>query len=113
MTMLLMQLDLPAPVCPAISTCGNVARLLMTARPAMSRPMATSSGWVAFFASSLARMSPSVTSGRVLLGTSTPIALRPGIGARMRTSWLAIEYAISLASPVTLETFTPGASSSS
>ena len=33
-----------------------------------------------------ARMSPSVTSWRCLFGTSTPIALRPGIGARMRTS---------------------------
>ena len=85
-TMLLMQLDLPAPVWPAMSTCGNVARFDITARPAMSRPIATSSGCVAFFVSSLARMSPSVTTGRALFGTSTPIALRPGIGARMRTS---------------------------
>ena len=88
--MLLMQLDLPAPVWPAISTCGNVARFANTAWPAMSRPMLTSSGCFAFFASGLLRMSPSVTIGRILFGTSTPIALRPGIGARMRTSWLAI-----------------------
>jgi hypothetical protein len=31
-------------------------------------------------------MSPSETITRVLLGTSTPMALRPGMGARMRTS---------------------------
>ena len=88
--MLLMQLDFPAPVAPAISTCGNVARLASTDFPAMSRPMPTSRGWTARFASSVARMSPSVTMGRSRFGTSTPIALRPGMGARMRTSWLAI-----------------------
>ncbi len=111
--MLLIQLDLPAPVWPAMSTCGNVARFENTARPAMSRPIATSSGCFVFFASGLLRMSPRVTSGRILLGTSTPIALRPGMGARMRTSWLAIAYAISLERLVTLLTFTPAASSSS
>ena len=111
--MLLMQLDLPAPVAPAMRTCGNVARLASTDLPAMSRPIPTSSGCTARFASSVARMSPRVTIGRSRFGTSTPIALRPGIGARMRTSWLAIAYAISLLSPVTRFTFTPGASSSS
>ena len=88
--MQLMPLDLPAPVAPAISRCGVVARLRNTARPAMSLPMATSSGWVAVFASGDARMSPRLTSWRVWLGTSTPIAERPGIGARMRTSVAAI-----------------------
>ena len=58
----------------------------MTARPAMSRPRATSSGWVARAASGEARMSPSATSWRRRLGTSTPMADLPGMGARMRTS---------------------------
>ena len=43
----LMQDDLPEPVAPEMRTCGISARLAMTARPAMSRPMATSSGWLA------------------------------------------------------------------
>ena len=45
--MQLMPLDLPAPVAPAISRCGVVARSRNTALPAMSLPMATSSGSVA------------------------------------------------------------------
>ena len=46
--MQLMPLDLPAPVAPAISRCGVVARSRNTALPAMSLPMATSSGPVAW-----------------------------------------------------------------
>ena len=88
--MQLMQLDLPAPVAPAISRWGVVARLRNTDRPAMSLPIATSSGWVAVLASGEARMSPRLTSWRVWLGTSTPMAERPGIGARMRTSVAAM-----------------------
>ena len=41
-------------------------------------------------ASADAMMSPRLTSWRVWFGTSTPIAERPGIGARMRTSVAAI-----------------------
>ncbi len=37
--------DLPDPVAPEMRMCGISARLAMTARPAMSRPMATSRGW--------------------------------------------------------------------
>ena len=88
--MQLMPLDLPAPVAPAMSRWGVVARLRNTARPAMSLPMATSSGCVAWRASVEARMSPSETSWRVWLGTSMPMAERPGIGARMRTSVAAM-----------------------
>ena len=36
----LMQLDLPAPVAPAMSRCGMVARFTLNGRPAMSRPEA-------------------------------------------------------------------------
>ena len=86
----LMHDDLPAPVAPAMRTWGIVARLARIGLPAMSRPTATSSGWVALRASSLARMSPTVTSCLRLLGTSTPMACLPGMGARMRTSGVAI-----------------------
>ena len=43
----LTRLDLPAPVAPAISTCGIVARFTIRARPWTSLPRATSSGCVA------------------------------------------------------------------
>ena len=39
-----MQDDLPEPVDPDTRTCGISARLTITARPAMSLPIATSSG---------------------------------------------------------------------
>ncbi len=81
-----MQDDLPEPVDPDTRTWGISARLATTARPAMSRPRATSSGWVALPASGEARMSPSATRTRRRLGTSTPMADFPGIGARIRTS---------------------------
>ena len=86
----LRQLDLPAPVAPAMRRWGMVARFIITALPLMSRPTATSSGWVARLASGEARMSPRATICRSVLGTSTPMACRPGIGARMRTSGDAI-----------------------
>ena len=111
--MQLMPLDLPAPVAPAISMWGVVARSRNTALPAMSLPMATSSGLVALAASGELRRSPSATSWRWWLGTSTPIAERPGMGARMRTSTAAIAYAMSFWRLVTRATLTPGPSSSS
>ncbi len=78
--------DLPDPVAPEISTWGMVARLTIMLRPLMSRPIATSSGWLAWRASFDARMSPTVMMSRRVLGTSTPMARRPGMGARIRTS---------------------------
>ena len=57
--------------------------------------------------------SPSETSWRDSFGTSTPIADLPGIGAKMRTSTAAIEYAMSRLRLVTRATLTPGPSSSS
>ncbi len=70
----LMHDDLPAPVAPAMRMWGIVARLASTALPAMSRPTATSRGWVALRASGEARMSPTETRWRRTLGTSTPMA---------------------------------------
>ena len=62
--------DFPEPVAPEMRMCGISARFAMTARPAMSRPMATSSGWVAADgrASFDSRMSRSETSWRVRFG---------------------------------------------
>ena len=82
--------DLPAPVAPAMRMWGMAARLAMMALPSMSRPMATSSGCVAERASELVRMSPTVTSCLRTLGISTPMACLPGMGARMRTSGVAM-----------------------
>ena len=82
----LMQDDFPDPVDPDTSTWGISARLAITARPEMSRPSATSRGWTALAASGEARMSPRATSWRRRLGTSTPMADLPGMGARIRTS---------------------------
>ena len=67
-----------------------VARFKNTARPAMSFPMATSSGCCADAASGEARRSPRATNWRREFGTSTPIADLPGIGAKIRTSVAAI-----------------------
>ena len=108
----LMQLLLPAPVAPAMSTCGSVARSIITERPSMSRPRPTARVGCDACASGAERTSPRVTSSRCLFGTSTPIALRPGIGARMRTSGDAIAYWMSCWRPVTRLTFTPGPRSS-
>ena len=108
-----MQLLLPAPVAPAMSTCGSVVTSSITDFPAMSRPRPTPSAVLLLEASGAASTSPRVTMMRSLLGTSTPTALRPGIGARMRTSSDAIAYWMSLLSPVTRLTFTPEPSSSS
>ena len=113
-TIELMQLDLPAPVAPAMSTCGNVVTSSIIDLPAMSRPSPTRSPVDVFAAASGAEStSPSVTITRSLFGTSTPIALRPGIGARIRTSSDAMAYWMSWLRPVTRFTFTPGPSSSS
>jgi hypothetical protein len=59
-------------------------------RPPMSRPMGTASGALAARTSWLASRSPRATISRLTLGTSTPMACLPGMGARMRTSGLAM-----------------------
>ena len=84
------------------------ARSACTSLPEMSLPSQTVSGdepggkapW----------MSPRVTMFGDRLGTSTPTACLPGIGARMRISVVARAYARSSRSAATLPTFVPGAS---
>ena len=93
---LLTRLDLPAPVAPAMSTCGIVARFTICARPWTSLPRPTVSGCVASLAAFERSRSPSITKSRCLFGTSMPIADFPGIGAMIRTSGVASAYAMSL-----------------
>ncbi len=85
-TMALMHDDFPAPVAPAMMRWGSSSRCRSRDAPAMSLPRATARGSRSSATSGVERMSPSVTSCRCRLGTSMPIALLPGMGARMRTS---------------------------
>ena len=103
--------DLPAPVVPATSRCGILARSAPIERPATSLPSQTVSGdqsdggaW---------KTSPRWTIRRRALGTSMPTACLPGIGARMRMSAAASAYARSSLSWATLPTLMPGARRSS
>ena len=82
-----MHTDLPEPVVPAIRRCGMRDRSVQTELPEMSLPSQTESGLAVAGRSS--KMSPSVTMFGLRLGTSTPTACLPGIGARMRISVVA------------------------
>ena len=84
----LMQLDLPAPVAPATSRCGIFVRLATMKPPSTSLPSATSIGCWSRWATRERSASPSMTISGSALGISTPTALLPGIGLRMRTSAL-------------------------
>ena len=90
-----MQEDLPAPVCPAINTCGSSDKFSNLGFPDISKPRPTFSGCSELSASLEERTSPRETSFLCLLGISIPIALLPGIGASKRTSGVANAYAIS------------------
>jgi len=72
---------LPAPV-PCDQQVWHLGEVHHHGRPAMSLPNATSSGCVDLWASIDCSTLPRVTSCLSRLGTSTPIADRPGIGAR-------------------------------
>jgi hypothetical protein len=84
----LTQVDLPAPVAPAIRMCGIFARFATTVVPSTSLPRPTTIGWSSATAAGDRSTSPRLTISRSLLGISTPIADLPGIGDRMRTSAL-------------------------
>ena len=83
------KLDLPDPVDPATSRWGILARLASTKPPPTSLPTPMVIGCVLFVAAPERSTSPSVTISRSLLGISMPIALLPGMGERMRTSFEA------------------------
>ena len=107
----LMQVDLPAPVAPAMRTCGMRARLATTSFPSTSLPRPTSMGWSSEVAAGERSTSPRLTRSLSVLGISTPIADLPGIGERMRTSALFTAREMFLARAVTFSTLTAGPSS--
>jgi hypothetical protein len=80
------KLDLPAPVAPATSRCGIFARLATTYPPSTSLPTPMTMGCSVLRALCERRTSPRDTVSRSVFGISMPIADRPGIGERMRTS---------------------------
>ena len=86
-SIVLMQPDLPEPVVPAMRMCGIRARSAGTDEPEMSFPSQTESGLEPEGMS--AKMSPRVTTFGERLGTSTPTACLPGMGARIRSSVVA------------------------
>ena len=104
--------DLPEPVVPATSRCGMRARSANTGVPEMFLPSA--SGSVASVVRNASESSSSrrSTFSRRGLGSSMPMALRPGIAAA-RTQAAPIERARSSASPITRADLTPRAGSNS
>ena len=83
----LRQVDLPAPVAPAMSMCGILARLATIVRPSTSLPRPTTIGWWSASATWDRSTSPRLTTRSLsVLGISTPIADLPGIGEMIRTS---------------------------
>jgi hypothetical protein len=70
-------------------------------------------GWWSLRALFERSTSPRETISLSTLGISTPIALLPGMGDRMRTSLEATAYAMFLLSAVTFSTLTAGPSSTS
>ena len=109
----LMQEDLPAPVAPAMRMCGILARLATTKPPSMSLPRPTIMGCWSRVAVPLRSTSPRDTCSRSVLGISTPTALLPGIGDRIRTSADFTAYAMLRESWVIRSTLTAGPSSTS
>ena len=82
------QTDLPAPVAPAISMCGILARFATMTRPSTSLPRPTTIGWWSDSATCDLSTSPRLTTSLSAFGISTPIADLPGIGEMIRTSAL-------------------------
>ncbi len=109
----LMQTDLPEPVAPAMSRCGILVRSEMSGLPETSLPSAMGSSALALLQSSLSRISRMPTAVGCWLGTSTPTAALPGMGARMRTDWARMPRAMFLSSPAIFSTRTPAAGTTS
>ena len=86
----LTRLDFPAPVAPAISTCGIVGQVhhLRAAVDVLAERHGQRVGRLAS-PPSIGGCRRASRSRGALFGTSTPIADLPGIGAMMRTSGVA------------------------
>ena len=109
----LMQTDLPEPVAPAMSKCGILVRSETNGLPLTSLPRAMGSSRFSSFQIELSRISRSPTGVDFWLGTSTPTAALPGMGARMRTDWARMPRAIFLSRPEIFSTRTPAAGTTS
>ena len=105
--------DLPAPVVPATSRCGILARSATAGWPLMSLPSARVSGALASANSLALRFSDSRTISRCSLGISSPTVVLPGITSTTRTLMADRERARSLARLVIWLTLTPAAGCSS
>ena len=104
--------DLPEPVVPATSRCGMRARSANTGVPSMLLP--STSGSVASVDAEGLRLQQLAqeTVSRRALGSSMPMALRPGTTAT-RTEAALIERAMSSASAITRDDLMPRAGSNS
>jgi len=105
--------DLPAPVVPATSRWGILARSATIGRPLMSLPRARVRGDLASANSGALRVSERRTISRDSLGISRPTVVLPGITSTTRTEMADRERARSLARLEIWLTFTPGAGCSS
>ena len=104
-----MQTDLPCPVAPAISRCGIRVRSPTIAWPETSLPIARASFRLLSWKPGEPTTSRSVTRLADLLGTSTPTADLPGIGASIRSGEAARASARSLWRLTIRRTATPSA----
>ncbi len=111
--MVLTHTDFPDPVAPAIRRCGIFARSATWQRPAMSFPRAR--GRSALLARNCgdSMVSRKNTISGEGLGTSTPTAPRPGMGATMRMDCAFMASARSASSEAMRDTLIPGAGDTS
>ncbi len=109
----LIQTLLPEPVAPAINRCGIAARSTTTGFPAMSFPRATVILEALFLKRLLSIISLRDTGTVSLLGSSSPMADFPGMGASILTEVAAMLRAMSSERASILLTFTPGLGCSS
>ena len=100
---------LPAPVAPATSKCGILAKSAKNGLPITSFPIARTRGEGFFLNSGKASKFPVFTFALILFGTSIPTSDLPGIGASILIGWEAKDKARSFAKDVIFESFIPSA----
>ena len=107
--MALMQTVLPAPVEPAIKTCGILVKSATIGLPVTSLPKTTGISAPASAQALDSMMSRMHTACAIRLGTSIPTVPLPGTGARIRTENARKPSAIFLSRFTIFSTRTPGA----
>ena len=109
----LIQTDLPEPVAPATSKCGVLSISNQTACPIMFFPKIASNLELSFDFGTDSMTSRKPTVVIFSFGSSIPTVDLPGIGASIRTSFLAIAKEISRLILSSLLTFVPEFNSNS